>query len=119
MLHDIYSLGVVFIEIALWRLAITLERQKDSTRLVHNQLFWGSLSAIRRQEQDPTKIKALYQKLARSVVPQRVGGRFVSVIETCLTCVDGEFVEGGDGEEGGNTEVAYLEVVESLEAISL
>ncbi|OIW34370.1 hypothetical protein CONLIGDRAFT_675352 [Coniochaeta ligniaria NRRL 30616] len=121
ILHDIYSLGVVFIEIALWRSAVSHDRQRDPPLLVHNRQFWGSLYTTRCQEQDPAKTKALYQKLARSVIPQTIGGRFASVIEACLTCVEGGFGEVEDGRDNdGADEVAYLEkVVESLEAICL
>ncbi|KAH7310898.1 hypothetical protein B0I35DRAFT_463415 [Stachybotrys elegans] len=120
MLHDIYSLGVVFLEIGLWRSELAVDRQAPLKR-IHKPLFWGSLHKTRCQEQDPFKIKALYQKLARSVIPQTIGGRFAAVVEACLTCVEGDFghVEDGQGNDGAD-EIVYLErVVEALEAISL
>jgi hypothetical protein len=119
MLHDIYSLGVVFLEIGLWRSALAVDRKSGTT--VHNPLFWGSLYKARCQEQDPVRVKGLYQKLARGVIPQTIGGRFAAVIETCLTCVEGDFGQVEDGQGGdGADEIAYLEkVVEALEAITL
>ena len=122
MLHDIYSLGVILIEIALWRSSTIRTNTNVNVNLNennrHNPDFWGSLYDARREERDPEKIQALYKKLNKGVVAKHIGGRFAETIHNCLTCLDGE--EGVDTGSECEIGVAYIEkVVELLESISL
>jgi serine/threonine protein kinase len=126
MLDDIYSLGIVFIEIALWRSSVILATN-NASKLVsasHNPDFWGSLHSTRCKETDPEKIRSLYRKLAKAVVPRTIGGKFARVIDNCLTCLDEGIDEGLDDEEAGEVgtnqvDVAFLQrIVESLEGLS-
>jgi hypothetical protein len=122
MMHDIYSLGVIFTEIALWRSSLVMTRDKETGIIgpCHNPDFWGSLYETRRKEHDPEKIQSLYRKLARSAVPKYIGGRFAQVIESCLTCLDGGFDDAKGEDSDSAIGVAYIEkVVESLEGICL
>jgi len=127
MMHDIYSLGVVFTEIAFWRPCIVPKKNESTGRIeiVHNPEFWGSLLEGRKKEDDPEKIRQLYLRLVRGTVPRTIGGRFAQVIEDCLNCLE-EPVEEPAAElnppELSEAEIgiAFMErVVEALEAICL
>jgi len=122
MLNDIYSLGIVFIEIALWRSSIALVT--DSVTVRHNPDFWGNLYQTRCKEKDPEKIHNLYRKLAKAVVPKTIGGKFAGVIDSCLTCLNQGIDESTDDDAevngSGAVDVAFIQrVVESLEGLSL
>jgi serine/threonine protein kinase len=122
MMHDIYSLGVIFTEIAFWRSSLAEVKDKETGVITtyHNPDFWGNLYETRRKEDDPEKVQSFYKKLAKSAVPKHIGGRFASLIESCLTCLEGGFGGAKDDDNDAVIGAAYIErVVESLEAICL
>ena len=71
-LHDIYSLGVVLLEIAVWSTA-----QQIVERGIRNL-----------QDRTPQTVKALYIKLAKTQVPHLMGSGYLDAV---LACLDSEF----------------------------
>ncbi|CAG7924639.1 unnamed protein product [Penicillium olsonii] len=69
MQHDIYSLGVCFLEIGLWESFVT--PGKPNSSLAEN----GSL-------------KDGFMKLAKEKLPSKMGEKYMKVVVNCLSCLD-------------------------------
>lgn len=67
--HDIYALGVVLLEIALW---------KTAARMVDE----GTVNE--QQRRDARTIRRLYLKIARIEVPWRMGAAYAEAVEACI-----------------------------------
>lgn len=95
MNHDIYSLGVVLLEIGLWRPLLTtgLAKLKDSSE----------------EEIAAGKVKVYLKKMAKERLPVLVGTKFSDVVLFCLN-VD------GDGQVGQSRLIE--EVLTKLEELS-
>ncbi|WYZ43399.1 hypothetical protein EsH8_VI_001098 [Colletotrichum jinshuiense] len=96
MQHDIYSLGVILLELGLWESFI----QSDGGILP----LLGIPDSV---QGDATKFLAHLQShakdhllaLARSLLPHKMGIRYTKVVETCLTCLDPGNCDFGDQSE--------------------
>ncbi|KAF7536184.1 hypothetical protein G7054_g4734 [Neopestalotiopsis clavispora] len=116
LLHDVYSLGVVLLEVSIWRSSIKLN---EEMQWVHNPDFWGNLLSSRLKTKDPLDVASLYLKLVKKIVPRYVGARMASVIERCLTC-SLEDDDETDNNESAMLSIRYVEeVMASLEEINL
>ena len=110
-LHDIYSLGVVLLEIGLGRAAAGMRDYYQTTLL--------EFSTRRTQHHDPPKqlhpeqIKEGYLHLTRMLLSEKMGGRYASIVMACLTGSFGPSV--ADGAEAPSLHRIFrLEVVEVL-----
>ncbi|KAF8537120.1 hypothetical protein BDD12DRAFT_667557, partial [Trichophaea hybrida] len=117
VLHDIYSLGVVLLEIAFWQ-SFVLQNAKCNTKIL--RIFpasGGRLTAVEIREQ--------FVRKANMVVPRAMGDKFAAVVLSCLNCLDGAFGESNGLDEDMNDDgdvfgIIYIEkVVEALDQISL
>ena len=117
LLHDIYSLGVVLLEIAYWQ-SFVLQNARCNTDLL--RIFptsGGRLTAVEIRDQ-------LVRK-ATMVVPRAMGDKFSAVVLSCLNCLDGAFGKLNELDEDINDDgdvigILYIEkVVEALDQISL
>lgn len=90
--HDIFSLGVVLLEIGLWEAVAALHAAEERSR------------ARRKKDQSSKMSVEEFQRMYRQEyvpeLPHRIGGRYARVVERCLT---GDFGadEGDEGEEDG------------------
>ncbi|KAH6960278.1 hypothetical protein DER45DRAFT_557374 [Fusarium avenaceum] len=114
MQHDLYSLGVVLLEIAFW----TSFQDKKSSQL--GKVIW------RNAEQSalcgPEKLKGRYMSLAKSSVPRLIGQKYADVVIACLTGLKSENggLESLEDENGIIVGTRYiLEIVKKLEEIHL
>jgi hypothetical protein len=103
LLHDIYSLGVVLLEVACWQSLVQSEFGDDGVRLTGEEM---------RED---------LVKKARKMVPVVIGDKFADVVLSCLNCLDdvrnSEHSDDADGDDPG---VLSMEtVVEALDQISL
>jgi hypothetical protein len=137
MAHDVYSIGVVLYEIALWQCFLTW----DDVILDYNidaEVLPGGRSIIRKiKETRPgagEELKALYEQLAREELPNVMGDRFSEIVLSCLSAVedglagemgtDGE-VQGGEvdeglGEEAQKVGLTYIKtILDAFERISI
>ncbi|KAF2016799.1 hypothetical protein BU24DRAFT_392188 [Aaosphaeria arxii CBS 175.79] len=94
--HDIYSLGVVLLEIGLWEPAILQEHPRDRFRDMG----------------DPEGIKNRLLKVAQKRLPSKMGERYRDVVVTCLT---GNFAVKDDTKEDLQLQQAFrVQVVQVL-----
>lgn len=84
--HDIYSLGVCLIEIALWKTFVLYKGdKKDHGPLMEKA---GLKDAVQRGQ--PQDIKQCLIALAEQELPSAVGTRYATLVKLCLQCMDQE-----------------------------
>ncbi|KAF1966643.1 hypothetical protein BU23DRAFT_603414 [Bimuria novae-zelandiae CBS 107.79] len=94
-IHDIYGLGVVLLEIGLWRSVLSLER------------------AGFKNVTDPWTIQDYLVKKARKALPREIGEKYAQLVVRCLT---GAFDVDKDSKNGLKLQQAFREqVVDVLE----
>ena len=123
MLHDVYSLGVVLLEIALWRSFVLIE--KDSYGRLK---YAGNKEACRFIDKktgipkSPAEVREAFVKRAEAAIGPALGNRYRDTVVMCLNCLDGGF---GDPEElvdqdGVLVGLAYIEkVLTTLDEIAV
>ncbi|MCJ1424377.1 hypothetical protein MMC29_002265 [Sticta canariensis] len=92
--HDIYSLGVCLLEIGTWR--VLVNKQPDGNHLI-SPLFVSSAQeegkditpdAIDCLLRQPTQVKNVLLKIAKSQLPQKMGMGYCRLVVKCLTALD-------------------------------
>ncbi|CAG7990132.1 unnamed protein product [Penicillium salamii] len=108
MQHDIYSLGVCLLEIGLWESLVTRE---------------GHINLPSTNENiDPSTLardgllKDRFTKMAKEILPHKMGEKYAQVVVNCLTCMDDTNEDFGDisqfeDEDGIFIGVKYIEKV--------
>jgi len=131
MQHDIYSLGVVLLEIGLWTSFVIYDPEKESSSLVPNNILGpANLARSRQPLGGAFEIKQKLEALAESELPVRIGRRYTSIVLLCLRCLDpgsdrdrkGFGVGGADwtDEDGVVIGVRYIEnVLEKIQEINI
>ncbi|KAK0941528.1 hypothetical protein LTR29_006907 [Friedmanniomyces endolithicus] len=76
MVHDVYSLGVVLLEIALW----TSMTEVSS----FGKALWASLEKGKERILEPEKMREKYIELAKYYVPRCIGDKYRDVVVSCL-----------------------------------
>lgn len=112
MQHDIYSLGIVLIEIAYW----ATFQDKGSPKLGHKVWKDKSQSVLRH----PEELKRAYLKLARGAVPRMMGQKYADAVTACLTGLQSESCSSFKDKDGIVVGTWYImEVIKKLEEISM
>lgn len=117
--HDVYSLGVVLIEIALWQSFIVFDEEMQDFK--PNVEVWrkaaSKVEGLKRGESRAGEgVMAHLEKLVRLDVPVVMGDKYRKVILSCLGGI-GEHGEEADDVELG---VRFIQtVLEDLEDISI
>ena len=93
MNHDIYSLGVVLLELGIWKPLLAL----------------SGLKAL-RPKNDAILVKGLFLKLAMDALPIVMGQKYSDLVKFCLEI---------DGENPVTTSTAIDEILSKLEEMSL
>lgn len=101
MLHD-YSLGVCLLEIGLWESLVQYESSSNHAEMYPNEVFQASGANAPKVDTS----KALFEDLAKNVLPAKMGKLYAQVVLTCLTYYDEE-------------QDAILEGVTYIERVSL
>ncbi|CAI6230900.1 unnamed protein product [Periconia digitata] len=123
MQHDIYSLGVLLLEIGLWTSFVEYDKDKKPTLLP----FIGT-KEILADKQEKRRSLALKARLmeATGYLPNRMGRRYTDVVLTCLSCLDDteENIFGHESEftdsDGVGVAVRFSEtVLEQLQMITI
>lgn len=99
MQHDIYSLGVVLLEVGLWKSFIEYVAEDGSVR--PTGLLGAPPAAQARQLLTYVLLSAQdrFLSLARSELPKVMGTEYARVVETCLTCLNDNNNDFGDQTE--------------------
>lgn len=91
MAHDIYSIGVILLEIGLWRSFVIWNGFHDF--MIDEAVLGGGKPIFRRiKERKPRageELKKLYEGLAAQELPNVMGERFCEVVLRCLGAVEG------------------------------
>ncbi|KAM0438982.1 hypothetical protein ACHAPT_001743 [Fusarium lateritium] len=114
MQDDMYSVGVVLIEMAFW----ASFQDKSAAQL--GKLVWqdASQSALKGPEQ----LKKTYMSLAAGAVPRKMGQRYADIVMACLTGLESEQdgLKRLEDEDGIVVGTRYMvEVISRLEEISM
>ena len=84
MQHDIYSLGVILLEIGYWLSFVRYEADR-ATPLIRSELL-GIL-----EKATPVEIKRRFVELSlNSELANRTSTEYAKVVHNCLTCLDSE-----------------------------
>ncbi|KAF2263897.1 hypothetical protein CC78DRAFT_496085 [Lojkania enalia] len=113
MLHDVYSLGVCLLEIAMWRSFVEFETRSSQRVKVNNtsacNLMERSQAGLPPRMLSPHKIHQKFVRDARNRIPIALGSQFSSVVVRCLTCV--ETFESEAEEDPLILSIRYIETV--------
>ena len=93
--HDLYSLGVCLLEMALWEPFFT----SDGSTVAISTLYRTAAVHLRLVEEQcagdiealtwPATVPKVLLHLARSEIPQRLGIAYAELVVACLTCLEG------------------------------
>ncbi|KAI3399403.1 hypothetical protein diail_7131 [Diaporthe ilicicola] len=99
MQHDIYSLGVVLLEIGFWESFVDYDPEGGSIR--PTELLGAPPEAKGQQLLRYVLLSAQdrFLSLARRELPKVMGTEYARVVETCLTCLDDNNDDFGDQSE--------------------
>ena len=118
MLHDIYSLGVILLEVGLWRSLLDWENPKNKLPSGLSALLRGT--DITSITSNPSIVQSKLIETAKRQLPRAMGNRYTSVVVSCLSCVEGGLTTSSKGLSDRSPTLAYMEsVVERLESIRL
>ncbi|PQE23857.1 HET-s domain protein [Rutstroemia sp. NJR-2017a BBW] len=112
MQHDIYSLGVVLLEIGMWDSFVCYKN--DAADPIPGTSL--DISLQHPAFRSPTLMKEHLVALAERALPKRMGERYKDVVVNCLTCLDEVNMDFGDpdefvDEDGVLIGVRYIEKV--------
>ena len=122
MLHDIYSLGVVLLEIALWRSFVLIEKDSfGGLKYAPNKEACRFIDKKMKKPKSPGEVQEEFVKRAEAAIGPALGNRYRDTVIMCLNCLDGGF---GDPEvvdqDGVLVGHAYIEkVLKTLDEIAV
>lgn len=104
MQHDIYSLGVCLLEIALWKSFVLLDAYGQ------NALKSKESEQVFKDTKGPFEVKERLINMAQEMIPTRLGNRYAEVTISCLKCLDEDSAELL-AEDNTPVGVSYIEKV--------
>ncbi|RDW56453.1 hypothetical protein BP6252_14155 [Coleophoma cylindrospora] len=124
MRHDIYSLGVVLLEVSLWNSFVLWDDTHNvyvtseySRKLFDN----GSTRTAGPNLKSPKDIQRALLKAAERQVRLSMGDKFSSIVIDCLNCVNGNLLgswDDAEDEDELDIGIKYIEgIIERLEAL--
>ena len=121
MLHDIYSLGVVLLEIALWRSFVLPKVDNNGMNFIPNPHACKFVDRTTGKLKRPREIQRVFVKKAEEYIPIVLGEKFRDIVLMCLNSVDGAFgTDDSLDEDGMMVGLIFIQrVLTSLEEISI
>ncbi|PWW80905.1 hypothetical protein C7212DRAFT_289976 [Tuber magnatum] len=118
MQHDIYSLGVVLLEIGMWTPFVG---ETGEPGLALSQIV--PILQDSDQRKKATRVKKVLIAMAQNHLPPKVGTKYADIVVSCLSCLDrdSELVSGseflsGDGNPVGARHIQkVLNVLDEIE----
>ena len=110
MLHDVYSLGVVLLEIGIWESFIRWDTKE--------YVYWKELRVITAHgalgaDFDRHNVRQVFIEKAQTMLPSRMGQRYTDVVIECLS-------SSVKDNEGGPVGLKFIEsVVSQLEKLTV
>lgn len=118
MQHDVYSLGVVLLEIGLNMSFVTWPQGSGERPVPNQHLEIADLISKRAHFGKATAIKDRFVAMAETTLPNKFGQKYSEVVLSCLTCLDknnNRFGDAGEVEEqsedGVSVGVRYIDKV--------
>jgi hypothetical protein len=116
MQHDIYSLGVLLLEIGLWTSFVQWNGKDKYFEPGPDLKVDAETLAIKDVKRKANIIKDLLLRMAMELLPGAMGPKYAEVVISCLTCLDKgndkfESEEGLVDEDGIVVGVRYVEIV--------
>lgn len=125
MLHDIYSLGVILLEIALWR-SMVIQEIDHITKEVQ---FIVNRDAVKLNDKtsgrlkSPEDIKKAFVDKTKNFVSLVFGDKYQDIVLMCLRCLDKgglKDIENAKDQDGISLGMAYIErILTTLDEIIL
>ncbi|MCJ1262765.1 hypothetical protein MMC22_002635 [Lobaria immixta] len=113
MQHDIYSMGVVLLEIGLWSSFVVSQSGAEEPNPGSDPDLLAMLE-IKNQSKRAHGVKETLTQMVTSKLPYGMGERYTHIVVDCLTCLEDEN-SFGDPEELGqddmNLGIRYMEHV--------
>lgn len=104
MAHDIYSLGVNLLEIALWDSFIIFDTH-ERARIFNNEALEGGrviCDNLKAGDKEAGKrMKELYEMAAKALLPISMGCCFSDIVLDCLGAVERGYADGDESDIGG------------------
>jgi hypothetical protein len=127
MQHDVYSIGVVLLEIGLWTSLVTYPRisspnTEGSVPVASEYVKLMSPGEERDPRQRAFRDKEMLENLAERELPHRLGRKYTNMVLLCLRCLDNieAGIPGGVDKDGIGIGVSFVEtVLELIHGISL
>lgn len=132
MQHDIYSLGVVLLEIGLWTSFLIYDSEKDASLAPGSLILGADVALSRSRTAGARENKKKLEDLAERELPARLGRRYTDIVLLCLRCLDSGSGKSEDGkgfgvdivdwedEDGVVIGVRYIEnVLQKIQEINL
>ncbi|KAF8992378.1 kinase-like domain-containing protein [Cyathus striatus] len=124
MLHDIYNLGVVLLEIALWRSFVVSKRDDEHHMIQYlpNPQACKFTDKTTGKLKSPKNIQEMLIRRAEEYIPLVLGDKYKDVVVMCLTGLEGGFgdVEMLKDHDGVVVGLVFMrKVLGLLEEISL
>lgn len=104
MQHDIYSLGVCLLEIALWKSFVLVDAYGQSA------LKSAESERVLKDTRNASEVKERLIEMAHEMIPTRLGNRYAEVTISCLKCLDEDSAELL-AEDSTPVGVSYIEKV--------
>jgi hypothetical protein len=126
MQHDIYSLGVLLLEIGLWT-PFVQPTGNVPTFIPGPELNIAEPLATRDARKKAFEIKRTLVHMATDLLPSRMGSLYAHIVQNCLKSLDADTLvfaksggESSDDEDGIFVGVCYIEnVIQALDKICL
>jgi hypothetical protein len=132
MQHDIYSLGVILLEIGLWTSFVLCDSQTECSSPVPNNILMPEDSRPGSLPGSASQTKLKLEDLAVHELPVPLGRRYTDVVLLCLRCLDpasdtnqdsnrsGGGAANWTDEDGVTIGVRYIEnVLQKLQEITM
>lgn len=123
MQHDIYSLGVVLLEVGFWQSFVECNPEHGGVRPTALLGAPPAVEGVRLLKYVLLSAQDRFLSLARFELPKVMGTEYARVVETCLTCLDDDNNDFGDqtefeDEDGIIVGARYIEKVIRQDPVS-
>jgi hypothetical protein len=121
MLHDVYSLGVVLLEIGLWKSFVKWDNVTS-----RRSISWRGFDSLFDSEElkiqfKPHHVMEQFIEVAKTLLPPKMGQRYTNVVVTCLSGgIEGSEVDSAEDEREARVGLSFIKnVLSKLETVQV